>query len=137
MADQAIVFTVEQIPDADFVYMRAHRNLIPKGAVEPGVFREQDGSMSVDWDRYSSPRDTRLRGKNPEANAVLRMNVGGIRKFNGIQVEHAPIPNNRSHTDVFLPRANEDLTEARYHLVSIAKVEISFDSPLWFSPTHS
>jgi hypothetical protein len=129
---------VEQIPDADFVYMRAHRNLIPKGVIEPGVFREQDGSMSVDWDRYSSPQITRLRArKNPEANAVLKMNVGGIRGFNNIQVEHAPIPENQAHTDVFLPRANEDLTEARYHLVSVAKIEIPFDFPLSPPATHS
>ena len=90
LADQAIVFPVEQIPDADFVYMRAHRNLIPKGVIEPGVFRERDGSMSVDWDRYCSPQITRQRArKNPQANAVLKINVGGIRRLDSIRVEHA------------------------------------------------
>ncbi len=122
---------VEQIPDADFVYMRAHRNLIPKGVITSGVFREQDGSMSVDWDRYSSHQATRLMArKNPEANAVLKLSVGGIRRINSIVVEHAPIHDNPAHTDVFLPRSNEDLTEARYRLVRVATIEIPFDSPL-------
>ena len=127
---------MEQIPDADFVYMRAHRNLIPKGKIEPGVFREQQGSMSVDWERYSSPQATRARAVNPADNAVLKMNVGGIRKINRIQVEHAPIPTNQAHTDVFLPRSSEDLTEARYNLIAVATIEIPFDPPVSPSATR-
>lgn len=137
MADETVVFAVDQIPDADFVYMRAHRNLIPKGKIEPGVFREQDGSMSVDWDRYSTPQATQARAVNPAANAVLKMNVGGIRKIDSIRVEHSPIPTNRAHSDVFLPRKSEDLTEARYSLVAVATIEIPFDPAPSPSATHS
>lgn len=85
--------------------------------------------MSVDWDRYSTPEATRLRArKNPEANAVLRMKVDGIRRIDDLKVVHSPISENQAHTDVFLPKDGEDLTEARYRLTKIAEVVISFEA---------
>jgi hypothetical protein len=128
LAEQAIAFPVEDIPDSDSVFMRAHKNLMPNGVVVGSVFRSQDDSMSVDWERYSTPEATRLRARGyPEDNAVLKLGVGGIRKISDLQVAHSPLPDNRAHTDVFLPRG-EDLTEVRYRLAEIAEIAIPFTS---------
>jgi hypothetical protein len=83
--------------------------------------------MSVDWSRYSTAEETRCRArKNPEANAVLELNVGNIRNLASLNVAHSPIPENKAHADVFLPKNKEDLTEARYQLTKIATVSIPF-----------
>lgn len=69
----------EHIPDDADVFMRAHRMFFRKRVLQPGVFWPHGGSMSVDWDKYSSPDDTRQRAQKPQDNAVISLPVGGIR----------------------------------------------------------
>ncbi len=91
----------EEIPDADHLLMRVHRvNLNEDGSLKPGAFKDHGGGMSTDWDKYSTAAATRLRAREPNANAVVSMNVGRVRAIPGQIVQHAPLPDNRAHTDV-------------------------------------
>lgn len=128
MAEQDVAFPAEAVPDEDSVYMRAHRGFLGRGGIAPGVFRSHDGGMSVDWSKYSTPEQTRMRAKSPEDNAVIEMNVGRIRAMSSLNVLHAPLRENRAHCDVPLPDADEDLTEARLKLHRIATVVIPVDA---------
>lgn len=94
MADPQLSFPVEAIPDADELYMRAHRNLLRDGQIVPGVFRAQGAGMSVDWSKYSSPEDTRARARKPVDNAVLALITGDIRTQVRLDVYHSPEPEN-------------------------------------------
>ena len=127
MADPQLSFPVEEIPDADSVFMRAHRSLLRDGEIVPGVFRAQGKAMSVDWSKYASPEDTRQRARKPLGNAVLAMIAGRIRAEAGLEVFHTPEPENRAHSSVILPENDEDLTEARIILGRIATIVISLD----------
>src|ERR1700678_2846990 len=105
--------------------MRAHRDYIRDGNLQPGVFRAREGGMSVDWSKYSSAEDTRQRASRyPERNAVIKMGVGDIRSIPTLEVRHSPKPDNRAHADTILPEIQEDLTQARFELRRIAEVVI-------------
>ena len=123
MADEGLGFPVEEVPDADSLFMRAHRDHLRDGSLQPGVFVARDGGMSVDWAKYSTPEATRQRAKkNPENNAVIRMEAGGIRSIDNLDVKHSPEIDNRAHSDVNLPDKREDLTKVRMLLRRIAEV---------------
>jgi hypothetical protein len=59
--------------------------------------------MSVDWSRYSTPEETRSRGRQePEKYGVVEMQAGEVRDISGLTVEHDPEwPNNRAHSQVY------------------------------------
>jgi hypothetical protein len=117
---------VEPIPDGDSVFMRAHRAHFRNGDLQPGVFKAQGDGMSVDWDKYSTAEQSRLRAKKPDENAILRLSVLGIRSTEPLRVVHEPDPQhgNRAHTEVFdMPKA-EQLAETRIKLLRIAVVAI-------------
>src|ERR1700691_2212122 len=120
MADE-LRWPTETIPDADFVFMRAHRMHFRQGELAPGVFRSHDGGMSVNWDRYATPEVTKQQAaRNPEDNAVISLPVFGIRRISELRVEHTPEPMNRAHSEVCnLPTNPEQLTEARVLLLRI------------------
>jgi hypothetical protein len=71
-----VKWQVEHIPDDADVFMRAHRMFFRKRVLQPGVFRAHDAGMSVDWEKYSAPEDTRQRAADPQVNAVISLNVG-------------------------------------------------------------
>lgn len=101
--DQAVVsiWPTEAIPDNDLLYYRVHINNAPDGVLHPGVFREQSGSMSTDWSKFSTPEATRLRAKSgPAVNGVMTLHVGGVRSVSGLTVDHNPLDSNQAHTDV-------------------------------------
>lgn len=124
MAD-GLAWPVEQIPDRDFVYMRVHSKFFHDDELQPGVFRNHDGGMSVDWDKYASPEETKKRAKTPNDNAVMSLPVGGIRGIDSLRVEHRPEPDNRAHAEVFgFPNGGEQLTEIRLLLLRISVVVI-------------
>jgi len=79
MADD-IGWEIEHIPDEDCVYMRVRKDFPRNTVLQPGVFREHNSGMPVDWDKYSTPQETRSRAKNPLVNAVIEMNVGKLRR---------------------------------------------------------
>ncbi|MGA3130963.1 MAG: hypothetical protein ABSD59_09195 [Terracidiphilus sp.] len=72
-----------------------------------GVFRENKGSISTDWDKYGTAATTRERQGRPERFAVIRLSVGGVREIRELVVSHSPtqnvpgLPDNRAHTDIF------------------------------------
>ena len=99
---------VEDIPDPDSLFYR-----IPVGqlradrTVAPGNFKENKGSISTDWDKYSSAAQTRTRQGGPERFAVLRMIAGLIREIDGLSLSHEPIQHvvgqtdNRAHSSIY------------------------------------
>ena len=126
MVDE-VVWPIEPIPDADNVFMRAHRMYFREGELQPGVFRAQGDGMSVDWDKYSTAEETKKRaGKNPHDNAVVRMCAGRIREIAGLRVEHQPdrVGQNRAHSNVLgLPaHSTPDLVEVRLKLRRISTI---------------
>jgi hypothetical protein len=121
----AIGWPVEEIPDTDAVFMRAHRAYLLDGELSPGVCREQGGGMSVDWERYSTAEQTKQRAKKPEDNAVIKMPVIGIRDIKPLIVEHTPdYPVNRAHAEVFGMPQREQCAETRLKLLRIADIVI-------------
>ena len=56
--------------------------------------------MSVDWERHSTPAETRLRARRPADNAVIEMVTGEVRAIPPLSVEHRPIAVNRVHSEV-------------------------------------
>ena len=129
MADE-LGWPVEQIPDADSVFMRAHRDYFRDGELQPGLFQPHGQGMSVNWDRYASAEETKQQArKDPDHNAVISMPVIHIRQIDDLRVEHTPEPTNRAHTDVFgLPQKGEHLAEVRVLLRRISKIEIPLTS---------
>ena len=125
MADE-VTWPVEPIPDRDDVFMRAHQMHFRNGQLQPGVFRQQGNGMSVDWEKYSKPLETRDRASNPAQNAVVALNVGHVREISGLDVQHTPDHQraNRAHSDVNgLPAPNTaELVEVRIKLLRISTV---------------
>ena len=70
--------------------------------------------MSTDWNRYSTPKETRERGRDPVANGVIALPVGPVRTLS-LRVDHSPQVENRAHTDVGMKT-----TEVRLHLLRLA-----------------
>ncbi len=96
---------VEEIPGSDDLFYRVDRGSFGSGEVipNPGSFRENRGSMSCDWNRYSNAEETRARTGRPESFGIIRLNAGKIRSIQGLRLAHDPdFPNNnRSHSAVF------------------------------------
>ena len=96
--------------------------------MQPGVFRSHDGGMSVDWEKYSSPEETRQRSQIPQDNAVICLPVAKIRNISNLDVEHTPdhTPEsmNRAHSDVVGFPEGEDLTEVRTLLLAASSLVI-------------
>jgi hypothetical protein len=130
MADE-VTWPVEAIPDADEVFMRAHEAYFRDGSLQPGVFRQQGKGMSVDWNRYATPEETRRRATNPSANAVIATVVGRIRNIPNLQVQHDPDyeRKNRAHSSVFglSAQGSPELVETRVKLLRIFSVVVPLD----------
>ena len=123
MADfSKIKWEIEEVPNNDEIYMRVHRQFFRDGELRPNAFRDHEGSISTNWQKYSTPQATLCQGKNPPDNGILSMNVGRIRNCHILSVIHAPdIPmRNRAHTNVF----GQKNTEVRLHLRRISNVLI-------------
>ena len=110
---------VEDIPDTDRLYLRVHRQWFKDGRIAPGFFQnrpnEATGAMSSDWNKYSIPKETRQRARQPAMNAVIEIVVGEVRRIPEQVVRHTPIQghptlsDNRAHTDVAGPKETGDL----------------------------
>ncbi len=108
--------------------MRVHEMWRRNGSISPGAFRNHGKGMSTDWEKYTTPRETRQRAKQPERNGVIRLHVGSVRELPEQQVEHTPDVQqaNRAHTDVFGKKDEE----VRVKLRRIAEVVVPFDAPV-------
>lgn len=133
------IWSAEEIPDQDLLFVRVHRMWLRKsGGVSPGFFKnrpdERTGAMSTDWSKYSSAEETRLRARKPEDNAVGRLLVAEVRAIPDQIVVHTPIQNdphladNRSHTDVKGPKEETDL-EIQDRFASICAIVLPWIEP--------
>ena len=70
---------------------------------KPAHFRENKGSMSTDWCKYSTPAETRGRRGRTETFGVVQLPVDLIRAIDGVSVDHEPDPDtqNQAHTGVY------------------------------------
>lgn len=112
----------ETIADAHHLYRRVHRKLVnATGGIRAGAFTDHVGAMSTDWDKYSSPEETRSRVSGIASGefAVVALPVGGVRGL-GQVVEHDPLPDNRAHANVF----GEKDAEVRLKLTRICQIVI-------------
>ena len=78
--------------------------------------------MSTDWEKYATANECRNRAKAPADNAVIRVNAGRIRRIPGQTVEHAPIPENRAHTEVYGDKKSDP--EVRVRFLQLSTIEI-------------
>jgi hypothetical protein len=110
-------WAVEVVPDEDSLHYRVPKSWVPNGELHAGVFRENKGSLSTDWSKYSTPTDTLRRTGRPDAFGVVTMNVGLVRSIPPLEVDHEPRSDNRAHTAVRGLGTSEDnrerLTELR------------------------
>lgn len=111
MADSngLIAYPKEHIPDEDYLYLRVHRYHQEGGELNPSAIRDHDGGMSTCWERYSTAEEARQRAAHPEDNGVVRMLVRRVRGIPGVQVDHSPLPDNRSHTDVLGDKKDQEI----------------------------
>jgi hypothetical protein len=99
----------EDIPDSSKLFMRVSiKKIPPEKVLRPGMFREKEGAMSVDWDQYSTPEETRNRGRNPSENGIIALISHDVRAIEGLNVKHDPKDENRSHSGVYGVEANGD-----------------------------
>ena len=123
--DEVGSWSSEEIPADDYLWMRVHRVDMENGEILPRGFKNRpttkDG-MSTDWDKYATAQDTRNRGRIPQDNAVIRLNVAKAREIPDQTVVHTPdlITSNRAHTDVLGPKH----PQARILLIRVAKIVI-------------
>ena len=112
----------EDVPDHDSLFMRIHETFCKAdGEVPPGAFTDHNGGMSTDWNRYSTPHDTRSSGRSrPDIYGVVGMIAGEVRALPQ-DVEHSPLPANRAHTDVI----GQKTARIRMLLARMARWEIS------------
>ncbi len=111
MAGEQENWPVEEIPDHANLYKRIHKNHIQNGGIIPGAFRDYE--MSVDWDKYSTPEETRKRGSQQATKyGVVALQARAARNVPGQDVVHTPASSNRAHSDV---RGEKD-PEARVKL---------------------
>ena len=97
------MWEVETIPDGDKLFYRIHKNYIREGIVKPKAFQERGESdsrgMSTDWEKYSEPQASLAQAKIPEDNGIVSFTAGNLRKIS-LDIMHAPLENNRAHTNV-------------------------------------
>ena len=103
-------WSIENIPDADILFLRVSRQWCPDLLLHPGVFKENKGSMSVDWAKYCTSQDTRTRQGEPQRFGIVELIAGPVRRPPGIDdhltVNHEPtqgtaLPDNRAHSAVY------------------------------------
>jgi len=102
---------IENFFDSHFLYRVVNRGLWQNweyhDRIDPIFFysKNVEEGLSFDWSKYSSPQDTlkRRKGNSLKENGIIQLNLGKLRtniiQFNlPITIEHAPLPENQSHT---------------------------------------
>lgn len=127
------MFEIEPIPNEDFLFMRVHEMFLDEdGEPMPTAFRNQpDGAvgMSVDWDKYAKPLDTKNRARKPDKNAIIRFMVGHARLIPNQTVEHKPVDSpipNQSHSEVIGDKTID--VEVRARFMDIYELVIPIES---------
>lgn len=103
---------IEDIPGTAALYLWVHKNSWTKREPDPYAFdpkpANQHTGLSTDWEKHSTPEDTRSRStrQGAENYGVVGFVASNVRAINGynIRVEHDPvktIPRNRAHTQIW------------------------------------
>jgi hypothetical protein len=119
------LFSKENIPDRDVLYMRIHELNMRGDKPKPAAFDDHGQylpGMSVDWSRYSTVSETRARNPKKPASVygVGQFIAGNVRAIQDLKVEHSPSRKNRAHSEVF---GNKD-EQTRVELGRICSVII-------------
>ncbi len=117
------MWEIEQILDEDYLFMRVHKNNFDVRTQKPKpiAFDNHGSGMSTDWDKYSTPLDTKQRAKIPKNYGVISLNAGEVRQIEDQSVEHSPSIENRAHTDV----KGQKIVKERAKLLQIYEWKIS------------
>jgi hypothetical protein len=116
------MWPIEEIPSEHFLFMRIHAMYLKFG--DPiGAFKDIEGGMSTDWEKYSTPQEARNRAKKPNDNGIVKLNAGKVRELQGMAVRHTPEPTNRAHSEVF----GEKTPEIRLKLNRLAEWVIALN----------
>lgn len=116
---------VEYVPNSDFLYRRVHVNILiitPNwDDIPPFAFKDNNG-ISTDWNKYSSPEESRQRALDPEKNGIIQVKVESVRQFQNLTINHTPLPSNRAHTTIngLKDYKKEDQTDIRKRLARLA-----------------
>lgn len=128
----------EEIPDNAWLFRTAYMNQVrANGTIKPGAFvpkKNDRGRLSADWEKYSTPQQTRQRpaqhGGDPERFGVVALKVGIIRTVPNQRVKHTPSRQNKAHSTIFGYFGEEDDDEARRILARDARVVIDQNGQL-------
>jgi hypothetical protein len=116
------LYTPEDIPDEDHLYLRVAPALVDRGIIYPGAYINHGRGMSTNWDKYSTPENTRnmaRKDRDPNTYTVVSLNAGRVRGIVASPqfVEHTPRNHNRAHTDI----VGEKTLDARIQFSRIAE----------------
>lgn len=109
----------EDIPDSDILFHRIHIHILSQhgGKLAPNCFRDPTGQgLSCDWSKYSDADTCRKRTGKPHEYGVTSFSVGKVRKIQNLVVEHSPLAENVSHSDIKGLGTKALLTEQRHDL---------------------
>lgn len=111
--------------------MRVHKTFAPNGNLQPGVFRDVEGGMSVNWLKYcATAADARRLSKTPADNGIVSFpSAGALRAITPLTVEHTPDfeKPDRSHAEVF---GDKKAAGIRIALLKLARWEIQINAPV-------
>lgn len=134
------MWTPEAIPDEDRIYRRVHRREVKSSDGQPttAAFKARRSksdpiaapAVSTDWNRYSTPAETRARDvPNAVDWGVVSLSVASIRAI-PLPVEHRPENTNRAHAEigcrVFANGGNSNGAEER---VKLSRCDVKWEIP--------
>jgi hypothetical protein len=110
-ADESLKWESEEIPRDSKLFYRIHENDIESNEPKPIAFKirgdDDSKSMSTDWEKYSTPKETLARKSDGKKRYIVSLIVSQILEIPKQRVLHSPIHNsitekdNRAHTDIF------------------------------------
>lgn len=123
----AMTWPVEDVPDSDKLFRRAHRMFFKEDRMMPGVFQEKEGAISVSWERYATAQDARaaVAPEKRPSNAILSVRAGQVREIVPLRVLHEPLPGDRAHSGIH--GVGKD-PEYRLKLLNASVTEIALDA---------
>ncbi len=125
------MWLIEEIRDNQSLYYRVHKNFVRDNEVIPVAFCERGKadkrSISMDWESYSTPKESLARARKPLDNGIISFVAGQLRSLS-LAVIHSPdiILNNRAHTDVkgLDAKKPDEKTETRLKMCGLYSWEV-------------
>lgn len=100
---------IEYIPNSDLLYYRVNKKKYDeirkskranKAHEFPvGLFSFAGSYLSVDWSKYSTPRQSQNRARVPDDNGIVELKVADVRRERHT-VRHVPSEHNRAHSGI-------------------------------------